>query len=228
MLPISRPIPLFNIPSTLRPIVAARFYATQTGLGTTRPTSRRKQVTALNDDGRVAWGELSTREKVARTTQQTFNFTFIILGTVLTGGVAYFMYTDVFSPDSKTSHFNRAVDQVKKDPRCIELLGNSKKITAYGEPTWSKWRRARPIASTIQKDQRGVEHLKMHFNVEGPLNTGVVNMHMIKRPSDHEFIYKYLAVDIKGHQRIWLENADGKPDSSAKSKTRFFGIEWTR
>ncbi|KAH8804943.1 TIM21-domain-containing protein [Xylogone sp. PMI_703] len=244
MLPISRTTPHINIPSALRPIVVARLYATQTGLGTTTPKPRRKAVTAFNDDGRVAWGELSAREKVARTTQQTFNFSMLVVGAVLTGGVAYFMYTDVFSPDSKTSHFNRAVDQVKRDSRCIELLGDSKKITAYGEPTWNKWRRARPIASTIQKDQRGVEHLKMHFNVslprakceldltrlqvEGPLNTGVVNLHMIKRPSDHEFVYKYLAVDVKGHPRIWLENADTKPDSPGKSKTRFFGVEWTR
>jgi hypothetical protein len=56
------------------------------------------------------------------------------------------MYTEVFSLDSKTAHFNRAVDRVKKDPQCTELLGNSKQITAYGEPTWNKWARARPIA----------------------------------------------------------------------------------
>jgi hypothetical protein len=56
------------------------------------------------------------------------------------------LYTEVFSLDSKTHHFNKAVDQVKKDPRCTELLGDSKKITAYGEPTWNKWARARPIA----------------------------------------------------------------------------------
>ena len=56
------------------------------------------------------------------------------------------MYTEVFSPDSKVNHFNRAVKQVKEDSRCTALLGNSKKITAYGEPTWNKWARARPIA----------------------------------------------------------------------------------
>jgi import inner membrane translocase subunit TIM21 len=49
-----------------------------------QPTKRRKGVTVLNDDGRVAWGELSGKEKVARTTQQTFNFSMIILGAVLT------------------------------------------------------------------------------------------------------------------------------------------------
>jgi import inner membrane translocase subunit TIM21 len=139
-------------------------YATETGLGTSSASSRprRKAVTAFNDDGRVPWGELTGKEKAARATQQTFNFSFIILGAILTvspeetesstmanvvqGGVAYFMYTEVFSPDSKTSHFNRAFDQLRKDSRCTELLGNSKKITAYGEPTWNKWRRARPIA----------------------------------------------------------------------------------
>lgn len=57
-----------------------------------------------------------------------------------------FLYSEVFSSDSKTSHFNRAVNQVKKDPRCTELLGSSSKIKAYGEPTWNKWARARPIA----------------------------------------------------------------------------------
>jgi import inner membrane translocase subunit TIM21 len=62
------------------------------------------------------------------------------------GGVIYVLYTYVFSPDSVTSHFNRAVDQVKRDEKCIELLGNSKKITAYGEPTFNKWAKVRPIA----------------------------------------------------------------------------------
>jgi import inner membrane translocase subunit TIM21 len=60
--------------------------------------------------------------------------------------VAYVLYTHVFSPDSVTSHFNRAVDRVKKDERCTSLLGKSKKITAYGEPTFNKWAKARPIA----------------------------------------------------------------------------------
>jgi len=81
------------------------------------------------------------------------------------GGVSYFLYQEVFSPDSKTAYFNRAVDRIKKDPRCLELLGDAKKITAFGEETQNKWRRARPIASTLTTDSRGNEHLMMHFNV---------------------------------------------------------------
>lgn len=77
---------LFSFPAPVRPLLAARLYATETGLGTTGTTqrSRRKAVTAFNDDGRVAWGDLTAREKAARSTQQTFNFSFIILGAVLT------------------------------------------------------------------------------------------------------------------------------------------------
>jgi hypothetical protein len=82
--PVSRKLSLFNFPAAIRPTIAARLYATQTGLGTTAAPTRRKTVTAFNDDGRVSWGDLSAREKVARTTQQSFNFSFIFLGAVLT------------------------------------------------------------------------------------------------------------------------------------------------
>jgi mitochondrial import inner membrane translocase subunit TIM21 len=51
-------------------------------------------------------------------------------------------------------------------------------------------------------------------------------MHMMKKPSDSEFVYKYLALDVRGHQRIYLENADATPDSPAKNKTKFFGVSW--
>jgi import inner membrane translocase subunit TIM21 len=62
--------------------------------------------------------------------------------------------------------------------------------------------------------------------VEGPTTKGVVNLHMIKRPSDDEFVYKYLALDVPGHQRVYLENADATADSPAKNKTKMFGVSW--
>ncbi|CAL3969980.1 hypothetical protein PZA11_007487 [Diplocarpon coronariae] len=228
----TRPISLLNCPASIRPILAARFYATQTGLGTSNavPKPRRKAVTPFNDDGRVAWGDLSAGEKAARTTQQSLNFGLILLGAALTGGVGYIMWTEVFSFDSKTRHFNKAVDQVKSDSRCTDILGDSRKIIAYGEPTWNKWARARPIASTLKTDQYGKEHLIMRFNVEGPLNTGVVSLHMVKTSPDcdlgSEFVYKYLALDVRGHKRIYLENADASQDSPAKNKSKIFGISW--
>ena len=86
MISIRKTSCLLNLPAPLQPLLAARLYATQTGLGTTgaSPRPRRKAVTAFNDDGRVAWGDLTAREKAARTTQQTFNFGLIIAGAALT------------------------------------------------------------------------------------------------------------------------------------------------
>jgi mitochondrial import inner membrane translocase subunit TIM21 len=159
-----RPKATLAASSVIRPWVYKRPYATQTGLGATTQGPRRKKVTAFNDDGAVPWGQLSATEKAARATQQSFNFGLVIVGLVFTvrtrsndllmgkvanrgqGGVVYFMWHDVFSPDSKISQFNRAVDKIKKDPRCLELLGNAKKISAHGDETFNKWRRARPVS----------------------------------------------------------------------------------
>ncbi|KAK6224634.1 hypothetical protein QIS74_02961 [Colletotrichum tabaci] len=141
------------------------------------------------------------------------------------GGVVYVLWSDVISPDSKTAHFNRVVDRIKSDPKCIEMLGDPKKISAHGEETNNKWRRARPIASTINTDSRGHEHLLVHFHVEGPLNKGVVYLHMVKTPSSGEFEYKYLYLDVRGHQRYYLENAD-TATGIGKKGVRFLGINW--
>ena len=63
--------------------------------------------------------------------------------------MGYFFYKEVISSDSKVAFFNRAVDRIKQDPRCLELLGDPNKIVAFGEETHNKWRRARPIASVL-------------------------------------------------------------------------------
>lgn len=63
----------------------------------------------------------------------------------LQGGVGYVLWTEVFSPESKVTYFNKAFDRIRKDHRCVELLGDSNKITAHGEETYNKWRRARPL-----------------------------------------------------------------------------------
>ncbi|GAB0136339.1 mitochondrial import inner membrane translocase subunit tim21 [Epichloe bromicola] len=210
------------------PRCAARHqpYATQNGPRSSEALSpKRRSVTPFNDDGYVPWNELSAGEKTARATQQTFNFGFVMVGIALTGAVGYFLWTDVFAPDSKINHFNRAVDKIKKDPRCIEVLGESKKIIAHGEETANKWRRARPVASTERTDQQGNKHLVMHFHVEGPLRDGIAQLHMVKRRGQSDYEYRYLFLDVKGHDRIYVENADSS-GSSVKRQLSFFGVKW--
>ncbi|MCJ1445210.1 MAG: mitochondrial import inner membrane translocase subunit tim21 [Stictis urceolatum] len=187
-------------------------------------SSKRRQVTVANDDGRVAWSDLSTREKAARTTQQTFNFGLVIVGIVMTGGVSYFLYDAVFSSDSKVSHFNRAFEEIKASPRARELIGPSNKMKAYGENTWNRWTRNRAIASTITKDGYGRDNLLLNFYVEGPNGKGRVNVHMVRPEGGAHFEYKKLTLDVPGNKTIFLRNTDTPQD--ARKGFKFLGVEW--
>ena len=46
--------------------------------------------------------------------------------------------------------------------------------------------------------QRRVWGMLMRNQVEGPLNRGVVRLHMLKRPGASELEYRYLFVDVAG------------------------------
>lgn len=201
-----------------------RQYATAISTGST-PRTTRNAVGVISDNGRVPWKDLSVGEKAARTTQQTFNGSIILAGAVMSCGVAYLLYTEVFSQDSKIRQFNQAVDRLRADSTAKELLGSDKKIRAFGEPTFNKWARARPIASRVERDQTGTEHLIMHFNVQGSTNSGVVALHMIKSPEHPHYQYKYLYLDVRGKQRYYLENADTVAEK-LKPRLSIFGVPW--
>lgn len=64
---------------------ASRLYATHSSLGaSSKSSTSRRQVTVANDDGHVRWGDLTTGEKAARSTQQSFNFLVIVAGVLAT------------------------------------------------------------------------------------------------------------------------------------------------
>ena len=126
------------------------------------------------------------------------------------------------SPSSKTAHFNRATNLVRADARCQKLLGPGADIAAHGEASWSRWARNRYIASTEETDMWGTHHVRLRFYVQGPLGHGVVNVHLTKRPSQTDYEYADLTVDVKGHQRIHLV-AHEKQDKVAP---KIFGARW--
>ncbi|KAF2198472.1 TIM21-domain-containing protein [Delitschia confertaspora ATCC 74209] len=201
--------------------------ATHTDTSSSNPSSTsgpKQNITVVDAAGRKRWTDLSVGGKAVRSTEQSFNFLVVIAGVVMTSAVGYVLYTEVFSTDSKTSHFNRATDQIRRDPRCTKLLGDGDKITAHGEPSWSRWARNRTLASTTSTDRYGTEHLHFKFYVEGPLNQGVVYVHMTKKPSQTEHEYHTLAVDIKGQQRIYLENVEDK--KVGRMGPKMFGVRW--
>ncbi|KAL4794734.1 TIM21-domain-containing protein [Aspergillus venezuelensis] len=210
----------------LLPRTSQNTYATQTGSSSSSKSgsaTRRKNVTVLSDDGRYAWGELSGREKVARATQQSFNFVVVLAGVVLTGGVFTLLYTEVFSPNSKTWQFEKAVERIKNDPRCENILGDKREIKAFGESTFSRWARNRPIASKVETDGAGREHMRMNFHVVGPRNEGIVFVHMVKPPDSYEWEYRLLALEVKGYQRVVLEE---RHDAKLGGEVKIFGIRF--
>lgn len=48
---------------------------------------------------------------------------------------------------------------------------------------------------------------------------------MVKRRGQSDYEYRYLFLDVKGHDRIYLENADSS-GSSVKRQLSFFGVKW--
>ncbi|KAJ2896822.1 hypothetical protein MKZ38_005210 [Zalerion maritima] len=228
--PLSIPSPVSSLVVPPRPSSFARHKTTTASPSSSSPSAKRRAVTPFNDTGQVPWSSLSIPEKAGRAAQQSFNLGVILVGVVLTVGVGYFLYTDVFSPGSKTAHFNRAVNRIKADSRCTALLGPGNELVAHGDETYNKWRRARPIQSTTKVDQYGHEHLMMHFYVEGPKNRAMVMLHLVKGSGTRgDFEYKYFYLDVPGHERIYLEGGDGTSAKSGKDKKfRLFGVSWTQ
>ncbi|KAJ9669683.1 mitochondrial import inner membrane translocase subunit tim21 [Coniosporium apollinis] len=201
-------------------------YATHSSTTPPPNPSSRKSITITSDDGRVRWTDLSPREKAARTTQQSFNFLIVILGVVATGFVASVLWGDVFSSSSKVSHFNRVVERIKSDARCVDVLGNPRKIRAFGDGSWNRWTRNRAIPSRVVKDAAGNEDLYMQFNVVGPAGEGRVHVHMRRRKGEGEFAYRELWLDPKGKSRIYLERADAAAVGEKKAPGKMFGVKW--
>jgi len=180
------------------------------------------------NDGTVSWNNLNAGEKVIRSTQQSFNFAVIVVGSVMVMGVGYVMYTEVFSPSSKTVQFNHAVDRIRASSECVEALcgsmGQGREIRAFGEATWNRWNRNRPIASKTEVDRAGMEHLRMHFHAEGPRGKGTVQVHMVRPKDGYEWEYHLLALDVPGRQRIVVESREKA--GIDKKGGKMFGVKW--
>lgn len=53
-------------------------------------------------------------------------------------------------------------------------------------------------------------------------------MHLIKRSGRSEYDYQYFFVDVAGHQRIYLENADASStENGQKQGFKLFGVNWS-
>ena len=65
----------------------------------------------------------------------------------------------------------------------------------------------------------------MHFNVEGSAKSGVAHVHLVKSPGFPEWQYRTLAIDVKGHPRLYLENSSTS-EQKKKPSFKMLGIQW--
>jgi len=188
-----------------------------------RPLARRKSR-AINTAERKLGRSSSRRSRTGTPSFPPSLPTYQPLLTSLKIGVSTLLFTDVFSPSSKTAFFNRAVTLIRAHPQCVSLLGPGDKISAHGEQSWSRHARNRFLASEEDTDKWGTEHMRFRFYVEGPLGQGVVHCHLVKRPSQGEFEWSELSVDVKGQRRV--EVVDGGKKGDGKVAPKIFGARW--
>lgn len=48
---------------------------------------------------------------------------------------------------------------------------------------------------------------------------------MVKGPGDKSYQYRFLALDVPGHPRLYLENAEGTREKK-KAGFRMLGVQW--
>ncbi|TKA31342.1 hypothetical protein B0A50_02187 [Salinomyces thailandicus] len=220
--PLRPSLPILSLRPTLRP-PSTRLSSTTT------PPPRRRAITLTTDTGRDPWTTLTAREKATRATTTTFNLSLILLGVVLTGSVAYILYLEVFSRDSKTALFNTTADRVRKDPRCLDLLcgpaegGKKRDVSASGEPSHSRWARNRALATRHEKGVGGWEHTHLRFYVEGSVARGTVRVHVARGPEGGEWEVRELVVEVPGRGTVELEK---KGSGVGGEVGKLFGVRW--
>lgn len=50
---------------------------------------------------------------------------------------------------------------------------------------------------------------------------------MIQSPGHSDYEYKYLFVDVKGHDRVYLENSEANKTGAGKKAFSMFGVKWS-
>ena len=136
-------------------------------------------------------------DKVARATATSSYFIVVAAGVGLVGVVFWALFSNLFF---ETQYLHHAIDLVKADPNCRQLIGKPGEMKFYGQRSGHAGRRGGQVQSIRTEDGRVV----MVCHVEGPRGYGTIHLEEIEKPSG-ETELRQLYVDVPGHPRIWLK-----------------------
>ncbi|CAB3406219.1 unnamed protein product [Caenorhabditis bovis] len=125
--------------------------------------------------------------KVVEKASNTFMYTAVLVGVGLIGAFFYVLAGEFFAEDSPQTIFNKALEIVRNDGRCMDMFGAT--IAGFGEET-SRGRRRHVAHHKYEKDGR--ERIRVLFHVKGERDEGIAQAEMEKRDGDWQWRFLYV------------------------------------
>ncbi|GAB4857972.1 mitochondrial import inner membrane translocase subunit tim21 [Ancistrocladus abbreviatus] len=117
----------------------------------------------------------------------------ILVGLGIAAAAAYGVFKELIFQPKEYKVFSKALERVQNDSQVRVRIGSP--IKGYGQESRNRAARQR-IPHREWKDEDGVEHVEVLFNIRGPHGGGRVEAQMFKDRVDKEWKFVHLIVQI--------------------------------
>ncbi|KAK7280329.1 hypothetical protein RJT34_25392 [Clitoria ternatea] len=118
----------------------------------------------------------------------------ILAGLGIAAAAGYAVFKELIFQPKEYKIYNKALKRIQDDGQVRVRIGSP--ITGYGQESRNRAARQR-IPHRVWTDEDGVEHIEVNFYIRGPNGHGKVFGEMFKGPTDNEWKFTYLIVDIR-------------------------------
>lgn len=160
--------------------------------------------------------------KLKRATSFTASSSLILSSLALSSLVLYLITSELLTPQSDTTLFNRAVSLASNDPVVQSWLGPGSTLVAFGQLNNNdKWSRNRPIVSNKSVDPQGLTHVSFNFHLQNNnKERGVVHV-VAKYHSQWEKPgFAMMWIDVRGKGRHYIIKPKLNPSSSPQNNNK--------
>ncbi|GAB6030950.1 Mitochondrial import inner membrane translocase subunit Tim21 [Chamberlinius hualienensis] len=141
-------------------------------------------------------------EKVKQTTKDVYYSGIVIAGILITGGLGYTIFRELFSSESPNGVYSKAFKLCKSHYKLVDAVGEP--MSGFGETTGRGRRRH---VSHVQFEQDGVQCMRMRFYVKGSRQKGTAHLEVRKNEKGkYEFRYLFVELDNILRETIVIED----------------------